>query len=798
MFSTESDTAQTPNLAQIPSTLTPKNEIASILSVNGAGNTITRADYDNIDNWIKGGSSNDSLTGNDSSNSIFGAKGNDTLSGRGGNDFLKGGEGHDRLYGDAGDDQLIGDSGNDTLVGSDRRDVLEGSSGRDQLNGGKDKDILIGGGDRDEFVLSSADSASRLEDADVVTDFENGRDKIKVTGGVTFEQLNIAQGSGSFAKDTVIQDKRSGKFVAVLKEVSSSVIGRDDFTMAASTPIPTPAPISSPKPSPTPVQPRSSGDPIRIEAESMNLSTYRKESNWAASKDSLITLKGGISSESGKATHSFSGPSGTYKVVVGYVDETDGVSQLQTRIAGKTLNTWNLDKNLGSDAISSRNLVRRTVAERVSVKQGDLIEILGKENKGEHARVDYIEFIRTENSSSPTPVPAPTPTPAPVPVPAPAPTPAPVPTPAPTPVPAPTPAPVPVPTPSLSKGTLGFSSTNFSVNEDAGTATITVNRTGGDDGEVRINYATVSGGTAKAGEDYSGTSGTLIFADGQTSKSFTISMRDDDGVEGNETVKLSLTNVIGAKPGDAEATLTIADNDKPANNGGDSSGGSIGGQSSVNSKTVKFSGSDGEAAIASSGAAKVTIGSQTIYIGSQQVSSINQNPIIASFDSKNPSNNWVKTNYETTGADGRGYGLFWDGNSLYGVFSVDGTQGSSSQDFRRASSDATQQWLRSYGQGGGSKVAVLARIDPKTGNMVDAAYLSAVLSSGKSNSLAVTGISTNSKGNLVVKAQSYFSPRRPDGKAMTQTGSVGSPFDYTVEITRDLKTVVNTSANGWS
>jgi hypothetical protein len=790
LFPTESGTAQTPTLAQIPTTLTPKNEIASILSVNGAGNIITRADYDNIDNWIKGGSGSDRLTGNDSNNSIFGDNGNDTLSGRGGNDLLKGGEGHDRLYGDAGNDVLIGDSGNDTLIGNDGQDVLEGGSGRDQLNGGKDRDILIGGGDRDEFTFSSSDSASTLENADVVTDFENGQDKIKVTGGITFEQLKIAQGSGSFAEDTVIQDKRSSKFIAVLKEISSSAIGRDDFTgLAASTPTPVPAPISNPIPTPTPSpipQPRSDGSTIRIEAESMSLSTYRRESNSVVSKGSLITLKGGNGDESGKATRTFSGPSGTYKVVIGYVDETDGVGQLQTRIAGKTLDTWNLDKNLGSSAISSQNLVRRTVAEGVSVKQGDLIEILGKEKQEEHARVDYIEFIPTKNGASPSP--------APIPAPSPAPTPAPAPSPTPTPVPAPSPA------PSLSRGTLAFESTNFSVNEDAGTATITVKRTGGDDGEVRINYATVSGGTAKAGDDYSSTSGTLVFADGQTSKSFTIGIKNDDGVESSETVKLSLTNVVGANLGNTkEATLTIADNDKPVDNGsGGSGGGTIGGQSSVTSKTVKFSGSDSQEAIASRGAAKVTIGSQTIYIGSQQVSSINQNPIIASFDSKNPSNNWVKTNYETTGADGRGYGLFWDGNSLYGVFSVDGTQGSSSQDFRRASSGATQQWLKSYGQGGGSKVAVLARIDPKTGNMTDAAYLSAVLSSGKSNSLAVTDISTNSKGNLVVKAQSYFAPRRPDGKAMTQTGSGGSPFDYTIEITRDLKTVVSTSATGWS
>ncbi|NJO75880.1 MAG: hypothetical protein HC833_20295 [Leptolyngbyaceae cyanobacterium RM1_406_9] len=51
----------------------------------------------------------------------------------------------------------------------------------------------------------------------------------------------------------MIQDKRSGKFVAVLKEISSSAIGRDDFiSLAAFTPTPTPAPISSPTPTPAP------------------------------------------------------------------------------------------------------------------------------------------------------------------------------------------------------------------------------------------------------------------------------------------------------------------------------------------------------------------------------------------------------------------------------------------------------------------------------------------------------------------------------------------------------------------
>jgi hypothetical protein len=219
---------------------------------------------------------------------------------------------------------------------------------------------------------------------------------------------------------------------------------------------------------------------------------------------------------------------------------------------------------------------------------------------------------------------------------------------------------------------------------------------------------------------------------------------------------------------------------------------------SVQSTTVKFSASDSQATIAATAAARIQIGTQTIYIGTQQVSSINQNPLIVSFDAQNPANNWVRTDYEVTGADGRGYGLFWSGSQLYAVFSVDGTQGTSAEDFRRASGGATQAWLRSYGSGGGPKVSVLARLNPATGEMIDAVYLSAVLGSGKSNSLAVTGLSTNAAGNLVVKSQSYFAPRHPDGSAMTQITSGSSPFDYTLEITPDLKTVVSTAAVGWS
>lgn len=218
----------------------------------------------------------------------------------------------------------------------------------------------------------------------------------------------------------------------------------------------------------------------------------------------------------------------------------------------------------------------------------------------------------------------------------------------------------------------------------------------------------------------------------------------------------------------------------------------------ISSEVNKFGGSTSVKDIIATGANSVTFGSQTVYIGTEQVSSNNQNPIIRSFDPDNLDNNWIRQDLETTGIDSRGLGLIWTGTALYGVFSVDGTQGTTAEDFRRASGAAQQNWLRSYGTGGGAKAAVIGQIDPITGALLKAAYLSAV-NNGRTNSLSVTGATVNSAGNLVISAKSFFSPRRPNGTAMTKDpgNEQGSPYDYTVEITPDLTKVISTAAVGW-
>ncbi|MGN6544918.1 MAG: Calx-beta domain-containing protein, partial [Aureliella sp.] len=89
-------------------------------------------------------------------------------------------------------------------------------------------------------------------------------------------------------------------------------------------------------------------------------------------------------------------------------------------------------------------------------------------------------------------------------------------------------------------GNLQFAASSYRVDENAGLATITVQRTGGTDGEVTVKYA-VTSGTAQAGSDFVATSGTLTFADGESEKTFTVTLIDNAAAEGDETVQLALS-----------------------------------------------------------------------------------------------------------------------------------------------------------------------------------------------------------------------------------------------------------------
>src|SRR5262249_15431129 len=111
--------------------------------------------------------------------------------------------------------------------------------------------------------------------------------------------------------------------------------------------------------------------------------------------------------------------------------------------------------------------------------------------------------------------------------------------------------------------TVEFASTNYTVNETSGSATVTVQLSAPASQVVEVQYQT-SDGTGKAGTDYQSTVGAVTFPVGQVSQSFTVPILDDNRVgESSETVNLSLSNPFGASLGTpSSATLTIQeDND---------------------------------------------------------------------------------------------------------------------------------------------------------------------------------------------------------------------------------------------
>ena len=110
--------------------------------------------------------------------------------------------------------------------------------------------------------------------------------------------------------------------------------------------------------------------------------------------------------------------------------------------------------------------------------------------------------------------------------------------------------------------TTEFSAAAYTVAGNAGTATITVTRNSSG-AASDVNYAT-TGGTAVPGVNYTPTAGTLDFASGQTSLTFTIPIIDDLAITGPLTVDLALSSpTVGSLGTPNTAVVTINDVNQP-------------------------------------------------------------------------------------------------------------------------------------------------------------------------------------------------------------------------------------------
>jgi hypothetical protein len=113
--------------------------------------------------------------------------------------------------------------------------------------------------------------------------------------------------------------------------------------------------------------------------------------------------------------------------------------------------------------------------------------------------------------------------------------------------------------PLAAAGSAQFAIPSFTVIEDVGLATVTVLRVGGATGTLSVGFST-SNGTAIAGQDYTSTSGTLTFLNGETSKTIQVPITNDTTTEPDETFTLSLNAAnVEALAAPTSIPITIQD-----------------------------------------------------------------------------------------------------------------------------------------------------------------------------------------------------------------------------------------------
>jgi hypothetical protein len=128
-----------------------------------------------------------------------------------------------------------------------------------------------------------------------------------------------------------------------------------------------------------------------------------------------------------------------------------------------------------------------------------------------------------------------------------------------------TPTPTPTPTPGPASVQIAFD--NYIADEDCGRLEVAVTRSGDTATAATIDFATADD-TAKQKGDYGITLGTISFAPGDTTKTITLLITEDEFVEGDEKFTLNLFNPTGAatlaEP--SRTTITIVDDDTTATN----------------------------------------------------------------------------------------------------------------------------------------------------------------------------------------------------------------------------------------
>jgi Ca2+-binding RTX toxin-like protein len=443
---------------------------------------------------------------------LAGTEGNDSIIGTNTNDNISGGLGNDTLTGRDGNDSLNGGLGNDNLYGENGNDILDGGAGNDTLNGGTGNNIyLFGKGDgQDTINLNYAFSDS------------------------TAGKLNTLQFKSGVLPSEVIVNQVYDNYWGY-QALQLSIAGTTDSVKVIGF-------LYN-------YDPNSSYNPLQQvtfeDGTVWDLATLiGKALAGTEGNDSIIGTNTNDNISGGLGNDSLTGRDGNDSLNgvnpnninpgIGEKDNLSGGSGSDRFVLGDSANIYYDDRNIATngnndyatitdfnastDKIqlqgSSTNYLLQTSGSNTNLyidkagSEPDELIAIFQSVTGLNLTSSTFEYIAPVNA-------------------------------------------------------FAFSSATYSVNE-TGTAQVTVIRTGSLAGQVSVTLI-LTDGTAQAPSDYNQTPISVIFSDGENSKTVTIPIVDDIAFETSETINLSLSNPSNGfnLGGQNTATLTIIDNDTP-------------------------------------------------------------------------------------------------------------------------------------------------------------------------------------------------------------------------------------------
>ncbi|WP_242056395.1 S-layer family protein [Nostoc sp. FACHB-152] len=501
--------------------------------------------FSNIERFqITGTAANDNIRTGDGNDTIVGGAGNDTIIAGNGNNNITAGEGNDNITSGSGNDSITGGLGNDTITAGAGINIIDGGEGTDTLVDGNFSTLTTAitfddtGTTHAPITLADGTSVTNIElftnlttgsGNDVISFTQRNNNTINTGSGD--DTINAGLGSdnvdGGAGNDLLIVDYSSNSYTGTSAGISSSAgsNGAGGFN----------------------------GSYFAYRNTSFNYDQVsfsnieRFQITGTAANDNIRTGDGNDTIVGGAGNDTIIAGGGSDRLIgvaqnavnpgLGEIDTLQGGAGGDIYIIGNAATTFYDDGNATTSGTAdyarivgfnaSEDLIQLTGPKTnyilgtspINGITGTAIYI-NKPNSEPDELIAIIEGVTGLNLNSNVFIEA-----------------------------------------QNESGLFSFSQATFSTPE-SNNATITITREQGTIGAANVTLA-LTNGTATASGDYDNSSMTVNFADGETSKTITITIVNDNIYESNETVNLTLINPTnGAALGTQKtATLTIVDND---------------------------------------------------------------------------------------------------------------------------------------------------------------------------------------------------------------------------------------------